>query len=216
MCVFLQDRKNALEEYIYDMRNKLDNKFAAYVQSSEKEQLLKLLQEAEDWLYSDDGEDSTKSVYVARLDSLKVLGDPITNRFREAEDRSRVISQLRDTINSYMSQATSGEEKFAHIDEKDKQSIVEKCATVQQWLEDQIARQTEKPKNVDPVLKAVDVNKKRDEIIYFATPILSRLKLKPPKVEGTQTPQSGTETPKEQPQQQAPPPETEQVEMDVD
>ncbi|KAK7692144.1 hypothetical protein QCA50_003763 [Cerrena zonata] len=211
-----EDRKNALEEYIYDMRNKLDNKFAAYVQSSEKEQLLKLLQEAEDWLYSDDGEDSTKSVYVARLDSLKVLGDPITNRFREAEDRSRVISQLRDTINSYMSQATSGEEKFAHIDEKDKQSIVEKCATVQQWLEDQIARQTEKPKNVDPVLKAVDVNKKRDEIIYFATPILSRLKPKPPKVEGTQTPQSGTETPKEQPQQQAPPPETEQVEMDVD
>lgn len=204
------------------MRNKLDDRYAAYVQPSEKEQLLKLLQEAEDWLYSEEGEDSTKSVYVARLDSLKVIGDPITNRYRETEDRSKVISQLRETINTYMSQATSGEERFAHIDEKDKQSIVEKCATVQQWLEDHIARQTEKPKNVDPVLRAADVNKKRDEIIYFATPILSKPKPKPPKVEGTQTPQSGTETPKEQPQQ-APPQEGEQegdngpqVEMDVD
>ena len=201
------------------MRNKLDERFASYVQASEKQELLKLLQEAEDWLYSEEGEDSTKSVYVARLDTLKVLGDPVTNRFREAEDRSKIISQLRETINDYMSRATSSDEKYAHIDEKDKQSIVEKCATVQQWLEDQIARQTEKPKNVDPVLKAVDVNKKRDEIIYFATPILSRPKPKPPKVEGTQTPQSGTETPKDQP----PPPAQEAeadngptVEMDVD
>jgi len=215
-----EDRKNALEEYVYDMRGKLDGKYAAYVQAPEKEKLLVGLQEAEDWLYTEEGEEATKSAYVQRLDALKVLGDPIVARYRETEERPRVISELRESLNNYITQATSSDEKYAHIDAKDKQSIVEKAATIQKWLDDQIARQSERPKNVDPVLKGVDILKKKDEIIYFATPILSKPKPKPVKVEptptGTPQPQSGTQTPSEQP---PPPPAKEDngpPEMDVD
>src|ERR1700729_644242 len=128
-----QDRKNALEENVYDTRGKRDDRYAPYVQPSEKEKLLAALQEAEDWLYSEEGEEATKSAYVSRLDSLKVLGDPITIRYRENEDRPRTISELRATLNNYIAQATSAEEKYAHIAEQDKQSIVEKCATIQKW-----------------------------------------------------------------------------------
>lgn len=188
-----EDRKNALEEYIYDMRGKLDDKYAAYVQSEEKEKLLVALSQAEEWLYSEEGEDATKSVYVEKLDVLKVLGDPVTFRFKEAEERLKVVSQLRETINQYMSQAQLNDEKYSHIEEKDKQAVIEKCATIQQWLEDQIVRQSERAKNVEPVLKTADILKKRDEIIYFATPILTRPKPKPPKVD---QPASGQQTPK--------------------
>ena len=139
------------------MRGKLDDRYAAYVQPDEKQKLLAALAEAEDWLYSSEGEEATKSVYVARLDGLKVLGDPITLRYKETEERSKVVAQLRETINQYMSQATSDDEKYSHIDEKDKQAIVEKCATIQKWLEDQIVRQSERPKNVEPVLKSAEV-----------------------------------------------------------
>ncbi|KAL6299797.1 heat shock protein 70 family [Sparassis latifolia] len=195
-----EDRKNALEEYVYDTRARLDERYAPYVQAAEKEQLLAALQHAEDWLYSEEGEDANKSAYVERLDALKVLGDPITFRYREAEDRTRVVAQLRETINNYMAQATSGEERFAHIEEKDKQAIVEKCATVQKWLEDQLVRQTERPKDVEPVLTAAEMLKKKDEIIYFATPILTKPKPKP-KVEPTaETPKSGTQTPNPNPE----------------
>ena len=216
---WLQDRKNALEEYIYDMRGKLDDRYAVYVQPQEKEKLLVALQQAEDWLYSEEGEDATKSVYVEKLDSLKVLGDPITFRYKEAEERSKVVSQLRETINQYMSQALSEDEKFSHIDSKDKQAVVEKCATVQKWLEDQIVRQSERPKNVEPVLKSADALQKRDEIIYFATPILSRPKPKPPKVDtpqGTETPKSGQQTPNPPQGEQAKPEDNGPSEMDID
>ncbi|KAJ7905050.1 heat shock protein 70 family [Mycena leptocephala] len=157
-----EDRKNALEEYVYDMRAKLDERYMPFVQAAEKAKLLVALQEAEDWLYTDEGEDATKSAYVSRLDALK----------------------LRETLNNYMSQATSGDEKYAHIDEKDKQSVVEKVATVQKWLEDQIVRQAESPKNVEPVLKTAEIGKKRDDppVIPGGTP-------------GTQTPKSGKDTP---------------------
>jgi heat shock protein 4 len=46
----------------------------------------------------------------------------------------------------------STDDVYSHIDGTDKQSVVEKAATVQKWLEDQIARQAERPENVDPVL----------------------------------------------------------------
>ncbi|KAI0338231.1 heat shock protein [Trametopsis cervina] len=215
-----EDRKNALEEYIYDMRGKLDDRYAQYVKPDEKTKLLAALQEAEDWLYSEEGEDATKSVYVGKLDGLKVLGDPITLRYREAEDRSKNISQLRETLNLYLSQASSEDEKYAHIDAKDKQTVIEKCATVQKWLEDQIARQSERPKNVDPVLTSAEILKKKDEIIYLATPILTKPKPKPPKVEGADTPKSGQETPKPETQPEQPPAGEAQdngpPEMDVD
>ena len=189
-----------MEEYVYDTRGKLDDRYAPYVQQEEKEKLLVALREAEDWLYSDEGEDASKSAYVTRLDALKVLGDPITFRYRETDERQKAITHLRETLNNYMSQATSGDEKYAHIEEKDKQSVVEKVATVQKWLEDQIVRQLERPKNVDPVLTSEEIGKKRDEIIYFATPILTKPKPKPPVVpSGTQTPKSNAETPEKTP-----------------
>ncbi|KAF9234284.1 Hsp70 protein-domain-containing protein [Melanogaster broomeanus] len=211
-----EDRKNALEEYVYDTRGKLDDRYAPFVQPAEKTKLLGMLQEGEDWLYSEEGEDATKSAYVGKLDALKAVGDPIVARYREAEERPRAIAELRTTLNEYMSQATSSDEKFAHLDPKDKNAVVEKCATIQKWLEDQIARQAERPKNQDGVLKPVDILKKKDEIIYFAIPILTQPKPKVVPPNGTQTPQSGTQTPdpgakQEKTQQEASPKAEEDV-----
>ena len=187
--------KNSLEEYVYDMRSKLEDRYAPYVQPHEKDKLLAALAEAETWLYSDEGEDAQKSAYVDRLDALKALGDPITLRYREADERPRATAQLRATINEYMAHATSSDDKYAHIDDKEKQSVVERAATIQKWLEDQSVRQSERPKNVDPVLTASEIAKKREELVHFATPILTKPKPKPAVTPGTQTPKSRTDTP---------------------
>lgn len=190
------------------------------MQQQEKEALLADLQESEDWLYSEEGEDATKSAYVSRLDALKKLGDPINARWKEAETRSAAVAQLRETINTYAQQAQLEDEKYSHIDPNEKQSIVEKCATVQKWLDDQLARQAERPKNVDPVITCADVLKKKDEIIYFASPILNKPKPKPPKVESTGTPngpesKSRTDTPNPEAEQAKADPKV-PSEMDVD
>jgi len=199
---------------VYDTRSKLDGKFAPFVQSAEKEKLLAALSVAEEWLYTEEGEEATKSAYVTRLDALHELGDPIATRYSESEIRPREVSQLRETINQFLSQATSGDERWDHIAAKDKESVVEKVATAQKWLDDNVARQAERPKNVDPILTSKDMQKKRDDLIYFATPIFSKLKPRPIPTPGGTTP-SGTQTP----QEQAPPtPEKaeEPSEMDVD
>ena len=111
-----------------------------------------------------------------------------------------------------MTDATSTDEKYSHIDEKDKQAVIERVVIVRQWLEDRIARQSEKPKNVDPVLTTMEIMKKRDEVIYFCHPLLAKPKPKIPN-SGTETPKSGTETPNPPPQKEEPKGPSE---MDVD
>lgn len=195
------------------MRGKVDERYAAYIQSTEKEKLIVALKEAEDWLYTDEGEDAAKSAYVDRLQKLHDLGNPVASRHREYEGRPAAMSALRESLNLYISQATSGDEKFSHIDDKDKQAVVEKAATISKWLDDQVARQSERPKNVDPVLTVGEISKKRDDIIYFAVPIFSKIKPRPKtEAPGTETPKTGRETP------QAPPKDVpkEPEEMEID
>lgn len=200
------------------MRSKLDDRYASYVVAQDKQQLLALLTQAEEWLYSEEGEDATKSAYTEKIDSLKVHGDPIVFRWQEYQELPRTTALLRDAINQYMSQATSGEERYSHIEPEKLQSVVEKAATIQKWLEDQLARQAEKPKSQPPVVTTEEIKKKREELVYFATPILTKPKPKPaPEPSGPSPPKE--EAPKQDGATPTPPPEaapTEPTNMDVD
>ena len=62
--------------------------------------MLTALSEAEDRLYTEEGEDATESAYVLRLDALKVLGDPIAFRYKEVDEREKSATQLHETINA--------------------------------------------------------------------------------------------------------------------
>lgn len=203
-----EERKNALEEYVYETRGKLDDRYKLYAQPSEKETLLAGLADAEDWLYSDEGEDAPKSSYVSKLDALKKIGDPIALRWRENEARPKAAAQLREVCNDFLSKAQNGEEQYSHISDEDKQKVIEKCANTLSWLENQLARQAEKPKNVNPVVTSDEMNKRREDVQYTSASIMNRPKPRA-KVE---TP--GTQTPKEDKMDQDPAPE--QQEMDVD
>jgi molecular chaperone DnaK (HSP70) len=66
------DAKNAVEEYVYDMRGKLDGgAYEKYADDKTRQKLLNDLQTTEYWLY-DEGSHQEKNVYVERLKSLKV------------------------------------------------------------------------------------------------------------------------------------------------
>ena len=62
--------KNGVEEYIYDIRDKVCGELEDFIKESDRENYSKMLTEFEDWLY-DDGEDCEKAVYKAKLDELQ-------------------------------------------------------------------------------------------------------------------------------------------------
>lgn len=90
-------KKNELESYIYEFRGKLAEKYRAYVDSHTAESFLALLAENEAWLYAD-GLKTTKGAYIAKLENLKKMGDPIQKRAQEFEELPEHIQNLLDLV----------------------------------------------------------------------------------------------------------------------
>ncbi|KAL6539313.1 hypothetical protein OROGR_011962 [Orobanche gracilis] len=129
----IKDKKNAVEAYVYDMRNKLSDKYHEFVMDTERDQFMSMLQEVLDWLY-DDGEYETEGVYVAKLEELKKLGDPIEERYKEHSGRGSVIDQLVYCISIYREAATSSDLKNDHIDRDERQKVLNECVETEAWL----------------------------------------------------------------------------------
>lgn len=91
-----EDRKNALEEYIYELRGKLDDQYKNFASDAEKEKLTALLLKTEDWLY-DDGYDSTKAKYIAKYEELASIGNLIKGRYlADQEEKKQAIRQKQE------------------------------------------------------------------------------------------------------------------------
>jgi heat shock protein 4 len=51
-----------------------------------------MLMDIQDWLY-DDGDDATKAVYTAKMDEIRFLAGPITQRYLDKVENERQIAQ---------------------------------------------------------------------------------------------------------------------------
>ncbi|CCH59272.1 hypothetical protein TBLA_0B04350 [Henningerozyma blattae CBS 6284] len=90
-----EDRKNALEEYIYSLRGKLDEEYAEFASDAEKTKLQGMLAKAEEWLY-DDGYDSTKGKYIAKYEELAMLGNMIRGRYLSKQEEKKQAMKAKD------------------------------------------------------------------------------------------------------------------------
>ncbi|KAJ5904096.1 Heat shock protein hsp88 [Penicillium tannophilum] len=82
------EKKNELEASIYELRDKIDGVYAEFASEEEKEKLKAKLMATEDWLY-EEGDDTTKSVYVAKMDDIRFIAGPIIQRYKEKVDSER-------------------------------------------------------------------------------------------------------------------------------
>lgn len=91
-----EERKNTLEEYIYELRGKLDEQYSKFASDEEKEKLTALMLKTEDWLY-DAGEDSTKGKYIAKYEELAMIGNMIRGRYlADQEEKKQSIRQKQE------------------------------------------------------------------------------------------------------------------------
>jgi heat shock protein 4 len=203
--------KNSLEEYGYDMRDKIVGPLSEYIDASVKDKFVEDLNTVVDWIY-DEGYDQPKSVYVEKLDALKAVGTPVVERYREAEERPRAANSLRDAIQRVTQEAMSGDDKYSHIPAQDKQDIVDRGDRARRWLDEQLAKQEKVPKCETPVLFARDIAKEEEAVVAFATPILNKPKPipKPAAEESADAPMADADEKKEDAK------EEKKDEMDID
>jgi len=177
------DAKNAVEEYVYDMRGKLEDAYEKYADKKLKEKLLNDLKSTEDWLY-DDGMNQEKNIYVDRLKSLKNLGDPIRNRYNEAEQRQYHLQELMKALQrvdeAIQIWQTKSNDKYSHIDQADMEKVQKMLNEKQKWYDISANKINAMKLHEDPVILCSQIKQERDTFEKECWTILNKPK---PKVE---------------------------------
>ncbi|KAF3337040.1 heat shock protein 16 [Carex littledalei] len=151
-----RDRKNQLESYVYDIRNKLFETYRSFASESEKEGISTSLQQTEEWLY-EDGDNETEKVYAGKIEELKKLVDPLENRCKEEEARAVATRELLNCIVGHRMAVDS-------LTSYERDAVLSECSKAEQWLRDWSQQQEALPRNVDPVLWSHEIVKKTEEL----------------------------------------------------
>eukprot|EP01039_Chlorochromonas_danica_P008469 gene8469-9335_t len=181
------DKRNEVEAYIYSMRDKIDGVLRDYATSSEKEKLTRLLQDAEDWLYGD-GFEAAKSDYITKLGQLQAVGNPIDQRYLEAQHRPQAVDNLKKQADLCKAFASTYDEATSHITEEERGALRKEIAAAESWLYDMLSKQGELSPSANPVLTVDGINARRNTLFNAFMPLKNKPKPAP--------------TPKEEPKSQ--------------
>merc|ERR1719428_1961717 len=91
------EKRNDLESYIFNMRDKISEGglYGEFISSATRDSFSSDLEKAEDWLY--DNPDATKLQYIDKLTELKKVGEPVAWRSKEFEMRAEWIQAVNGT-----------------------------------------------------------------------------------------------------------------------
>uniref|UniRef100_A0A671PJL0 Heat shock 70 kDa protein 4-like n=1 Tax=Sinocyclocheilus anshuiensis TaxID=1608454 RepID=A0A671PJL0_9TELE len=155
------DAKNYVEEYVYEMRDKLQGVLENFVSEAVNSFSLKL-EDTENWLY-EEGEDQQKQVYIDKLVELKKLGEPIQNRYTEAEERPKALDELVRQIHQYtkvVEAYKAKDELYDHLDELEMMKVEKQVNETMTWMNNKKNLQSKQSLSQDPVVKAQEIQAK--------------------------------------------------------
>lgn len=219
------DARNALEEFVYEMRGKLQEggNLFEYIDDQNRQQICNQLDDIENWLY-EDGETCEREVYKNRLADLHQKTDPIKMRHDEYEGQAQVFNELGHAIQmSYkaVEQYRSGDPKYDHLTETEMLNITEQAEKNQRWLEDARGKLSTVRKTLDPPVKIADVRHEFNTLSTCVNSVLNRPKPRPatPPPTKTEVPHNGATDGQQTNDQKKPEAGSEkatEVEMDVE
>uniref|UniRef100_A0A8C9T5B1 Heat shock protein family A (Hsp70) member 4 n=1 Tax=Scleropages formosus TaxID=113540 RepID=A0A8C9T5B1_SCLFO len=175
------DAKNCVEEYVYEMRDKLHGVLEKFVAEDRDTFSLKL-EDTENWLY-EDGEDQPKQVYIDKLAELKKIGQPIQDRCAEFQERPKAFEALGKQIQQYMKIVESyktKEEQYEHLDDAEIQKVDKLVSEAMIWMNSKMNQQSKQDLTLEPVVKVQEIQSKIKELFSACNPIITKPK---PKVE---------------------------------
>ncbi|XP_061441062.1 heat shock 70 kDa protein 4L [Rhineura floridana] len=174
------DAKNAVEEYVYDLRDKLCGVYEKFITEDDTRKITLMLEDTENWLY-EDGEDQPKHVYVEKLQEMKKLGGPIHDRYMEHEERPKALNDLGKKLQMLM-KAVEGyktkDEKYDHIDPVDMGKVEKYTNEAMNWLNSKMNAQNRLSLTQDPVVKVAEIIATSKELDSLCNPIIYKSKPK--------------------------------------
>ncbi|CAG4940606.1 unnamed protein product [Colias eurytheme] len=176
------DARNALEEYVYELRGKLSEGEVLhdFIAEDQRSRLVNQLDSLEQWLY-DEGEDQNRQVYSDKLTELRTEGEPIKQRRLEFELRPGALDDFALAIqltNKAVDQYKSGDAKYAHLSEADIQKVCDASKSALNWLEGARQALAHAPRHLPPPHTTHQIRQERQSFENTVNPILNKPKPK--------------------------------------
>ena len=170
--------KNELESYIYSTNDKLyDDEVRKVITESEYDEFKAQLSEIGEWLY-DAGERTTISVYRAKLEGLRAIGDKLFRRFSEITDRPIAVTAFGEWKASALA-ALENITISRNVDESEKESIVNRINETVTWLNEKETEQASKQLTEDPAWTTDELISKTTVLDQEVKRLLKRPRRKP-------------------------------------
>lgn len=192
------DARNALEEFVYDMRGRIQEggELYDYVMDADREKICKELDTIESWLY-EEGEDCERQIYKERLANLHKETDPIKGRQQEFTSQPAAYEKLGHAIQmarKAVDQYRSGDEKYNHLTETEILNVSEAADKAEKFFMDAKAKVANTPRTTDPTVHVGDVYHECDTLTTCVRSVLNRPKPKAPTPPPTENHQDGDKT----------------------
>lgn len=175
------DKRNALEEFIYAVRGRLESRSAsskattpAFVSEGEAQVILERLASTEAWLYDEQSEGdgslslaTRKASYTQRLADLQALARPLLEREREWEERPKAESRLRFFIGEVLealSNQPGSSSDFAEADQSSRQELHALLTNKLAWMDSKVQAQAALPAHQTPAFTAKEVDAVLEEV----------------------------------------------------
>ncbi|SPP76113.1 heat shock 70 kDa protein 4 isoform X2 [Drosophila guanche] len=176
------DARNALEEFVYDMRNKLQGgSLERFVLESEREAIVSQLNDLENWLY-EDGENCERETYANRLEALHKKTDPIKQRANDYDQCPAVFEELKGSIaiaRLAVAEFRKGLPKYDHLTETEFINVSEAAEKAQKWLDVNLAKFTQSPRTTDSPVQLSAVRFEVQSLNACVSSVVNRAKPKP-------------------------------------
>lgn len=209
------DNRNALEEYVYEVRGKLqeDGELEKYVEAQMRNSICQELEQLENWLY-EDGENCSGAEYKEKLNALHTKTDPIKARQVEFTNFPVAMERLGASIQQALkaiSAIRSKDPKYDHLTELELMNIEEQCQKTKKYQDTANAKLSKASLIEDPPLKVSDIVNEEQTLRICVNSVINRAKPRP----ATPPPAPAKEEAnKEEPQPEQP--RQERDNMDVD
>ncbi|CDJ69913.1 LOW QUALITY PROTEIN: heat shock protein, putative [Eimeria necatrix] len=175
-----QEKLNELETAVYVHRDGLAGPLSLFASENEKQKLIKVLEEVENWVYEHQQDPQlTKAAIAAQLQQLAAAAQPLQHRQQQQQRRLAAADKLRATIQECRHTATAAAPEFAHIEQQVLQQLLQAAEADEAWLNRVMQEAAAQPPTENPTVLAETIEQRNSDLFALLNKICSTPKPKP-------------------------------------
>lgn len=156
------NKRNEIENFIYSTRNKLEHELAGYISNEDKEKLLALMKEMEEWLYSGDEEVYNKNTLEQKGKSLDEAGTKLFKRIGDWEKLNEALQTAESNLQKHLEKLHEERGKLGKdsaLSQAEHDEISKIFENYQVLVAEALSRTQGVPKFMDPLHDPQELNK---------------------------------------------------------